>query len=253
MADEKVVLAELVKMSQTLGKPDNDYVILGEGNTSARIDQDSFYVKASGKYLSQSNEETFVKVNLACALDILQAGDLSDEEIKDALFAACSDPANKLKPSIETTFHATLLSLPGVSFVGHTHPVAVNSLMCSINAQEILKGRVFPEEIVLCGIEPVYIPYLDPGLELGRVIRDRVTRYLDEQGCAPKVIVMQNHGVIACGATGHEVEAITAMWCKTCRVLAGAVAFGGVHYLTQANVERIYTRPDEHYRKEQFK
>jgi len=48
------------------------------------------------------------------------------------------------------------------------------------------------------------------------------------------------------------VEAITAMACKTARILAGAHIFGGVHYMTKENVERIYTRPDEHCRREQF-
>lgn len=251
--DERTVLSELVSMSARLGKPENDYVILGEGNTSAKINDDFFYVKASGKYLSAADESTFVKVRSKDALAILDAGDLSDEEIKDALFAVCADPANKMKPSVETTFHAFLLSLPDVNFVGHTHPTAVNSLLCSVNAEKILQGRVFPDEIVYCGIQPIYIEYVDPGLELARIIRDRSYRFIEEQGCTPKVILIQNHGLIAIGKSAHEVEAITAMWCKTCRVLAGAHIFGGVNYFTKENVERIYTRPDEHYRKQQFK
>ncbi len=251
--DEMTVLRELVAMSARLGKPENDYVILGEGNTSARINDDLFYVKASGKYLSLSDENTFVKVKSEDALAILDAGDLTDEEIKDALFAVCADPANKMKPSVETTFHAFLLSLPDVNFVGHTHPTAVNSLLCSVNAEKILQSRIFPDEIVYCGIQPIYIEYVDPGLELARLIRDRSFAFIKEHGCTPKVILIQNHGLIALGKTAHEVEAITAMWCKTCRVLAGAHVFGGVHYFTRENVERIYTRPDEHYRKQQFK
>ncbi len=99
--DERTVLNELVSMSLTLGKPENDYVILGEGNTSAKIDDDYFFVKASGKYLSKSDPGTFVKVKLKEALAVLDKGSLSDEEIKDALFAVCADPANKLKPSVD--------------------------------------------------------------------------------------------------------------------------------------------------------
>lgn len=253
LMDEQTVLSELVSMSLTLGKPENDYIILGEGNTSAKIDDDHFYVKASGKYLSRSDNETFVKVRLKDALAVMDAGELTDEEIKDSLFAVCADPENKLKPSVETTFHAFLLSLPDVNFVGHTHPTAVNSLLCSVNAEEILSGRIFPDEIVYCGVEPIYIEYVDPGLELARIIRERARVFMDEQGCVPKVILVQNHGLIATGKTAHEVEAITAMWCKTCRVLAGASVFGGIRYFTRENVERIYTRPDEHYRKQQFK
>lgn len=252
MIDEHAALRELVKMSLELGKPENDYVILGEGNTSARIDKTAFFVKASGSYLAAASENTFVKVLLQKALDIMDAGDLDDQQIKDALFAAAADPDNKLKPSVETTFHAFLLTLPGVNFVGHTHPTAVNSLLCSVNAQEVLKGRIFPDEIVYCGLEPIFIEYVDPGVRLSLIIRERSLEYLESHGVPPKVILVQNHGLIACGSSAHEVEAITAMWCKTCRVLAGATVFGGVNYFTRENVDRIYTRPDEHYRRQQF-
>jgi len=247
-----VVLDELVAMSQYLGKPENDYVILGEGNTSAKVG-DCFYVKASGKYLANSDRGTFVKVKHREALAILDGGDLTDDQIKNALLATCADPANKVRPSVETTFHAYLLSLPEVNFVGHTHPAAVNSLMCSVNAEKILQGRIFPDEIVYCGVAPMYVPYIDPGLGLARAIRERVLRFTEAEGVAPKVILIQNHGLIALGKTAHEVEAITAMWCKTCRVLMGASIFGGINYFTKENVDRIYTRPDEHYRKQQLK
>ena len=41
-------LGQLVTMSGNLGDPANDYVILGEGNSSAIVDENSFWVKASG-------------------------------------------------------------------------------------------------------------------------------------------------------------------------------------------------------------
>ena len=42
------VLEQLVSLSNTLGQPEMDYAILGEGNTSARADEATFYVKCSG-------------------------------------------------------------------------------------------------------------------------------------------------------------------------------------------------------------
>ena len=41
-------LSDLINMTRALGEPAMDYVIIGEGNTSMRIDEDSFFVKASG-------------------------------------------------------------------------------------------------------------------------------------------------------------------------------------------------------------
>lgn len=251
--DEKTVLAELITMSRELGRPENDYVVLGEGNTSAKINDDYFYVKASGKYLAESDETTFVKVKLKDALSILDKGNLSDDEIKELLLAACANPNENLRPSIETTFHAFLLSLPGVNFVGHTHPTPVLSIMCSNRAEDLIRGRITPEEIVFCGVEPIYVEYGDPGLTLGRKIRESVTKYIDKHGCNPKAIYVQNHGLIALASTANEVQAITAVACKVARAIVGAALLGGVHYLSKEDVDRIYIRPDEAYRIEQVK
>ena len=250
--DKAAVLAELVRMSTSLGQPDKDYAILGEGNTSARIDDDTFYVKESGAYLATAAAEQFVEVRASAVLDMLEVEHLTDEEIKDRLTAARVSPSSG-HPSIETVFHAYLLTIPGVNFVGHTHPVAVNTLLCSNEAREIIKSRVFPDEIIFCGIRPIFLPYMDPGVELARQIREGVIEFTQAERVRPKAILMQNHGLIALGSTSGEVEAITAMWVKTARVLAGAYALGGIHYLTTENVNRIYTRPDEEYRVRQFK
>ncbi|MDH7601217.1 MAG: class II aldolase/adducin family protein [Armatimonadota bacterium] len=250
---EKEILAQLIAMSRELGRPENDYVILGEGNTSAKIDEEHFFVKASGKYLADSDENTFVKVKLNGALAILDKDNLTDDQIKELLFAACADPDSSIRPSIETTFHAFLLSLPGVNFVGHTHPTPILAMMCSINAENIIRGRICPEEIVFCGPESVYVEYGDPGLALGKKIRESVYRYIDKHGCNPKVIYVQNHGLIALAGTADEVIAATAVACKAARALTGAMIFGGVRYLPEEDVERIYVRPDEAYRLEQLK
>jgi len=96
------------------------------------------------------------------------------------------------------------------------------------------------------------MPYVDPGVKLARAIRQTVEDYIEAEQVVPKVILMQNHGFIALGSNAHEVEAITAMGVKTARVLAGAYQLGGIHYMTQDNINRIYTRPDEDYRRRQF-
>ena len=44
------------------------------------------------------------------------------------LLQACRVHENGRTPSVETLFHAGLLSLPGVHFIGHTHITSVNSL-----------------------------------------------------------------------------------------------------------------------------
>ena len=62
------VLDELAAMSAELGLPSHDYAILGEGNTSARADEDGFWIKASGTSLAGATRENFVRVRLAPVL-----------------------------------------------------------------------------------------------------------------------------------------------------------------------------------------
>ena len=72
--------------------------------------------------------------------------------------------------------------------------------------------------------------------------------YQETYGVPPKTIYMQNHGFIALARTAPEVENIHEMADKAARVMLGAFACGGPTFLTPDNVDRIYTRPDEHYR-----
>jgi rhamnose utilization protein RhaD (predicted bifunctional aldolase and dehydrogenase) len=246
------ILAQLVSMTKNLGDPALDYAILGEGNSSARIDDETFWVKASGAEMRTIGAGGFVQVSFGRVLEMLHAGSLSDVEVKASLEAARVDPEAKARPSVETVLHALALKLDGVNFVGHTHPTAVNAILCSQQPEEAVAGRLFPDEIVYCGPAPIYIPYTDPGVPLAKAVRDAIDGYLDEYHEVPKVILMQNHGLIALGKTASEVENVTAMYVKTARVILGAYALGGLHFMTPEAVARIHTRPDELHRRKEW-
>lgn len=239
------VLSQLISMSRLLAEPSRDLVIMGEGNTSARADADSFWVKASGTSLHGIEAGGFVRMRFQPVLAMLEASGLDDAQIKERLIAAKADLTAKEHPSIETMLHALILSQPNVHFVGHTHPIAVNAIMCSRHAQEAIAGRLFPEEVAFCGPAPAYVPYADPGLPLAHAVEDSLTRYTEEWGEPPKVVLMQNHGLIALGRSAAEVETVTAMYVKTARVLLGTYALGGPRFLSDRDVQRIHTRPDE--------
>jgi len=241
------ILQQLVDFSRRLGEPANDYAILGEGNTSASVDNESFYVKASGATLHGIGPEGFVRVRCAPVMAMLDQEQLSDDAIRDGMMAACVD-ASARRPSVETLFHAYFLSLPAVHFVGHTHPTPVNPILFACTGQALLQGRIFPDEIVCCGIAPAWIAYTDPGQPLAREIRWRTESYREEYGLYPRILLMENHGLIALGDTPQAVESATAMFVKTCRILLATTALGGPRFLSEENVRRIYTRPDEKYR-----
>jgi rhamnose utilization protein RhaD (predicted bifunctional aldolase and dehydrogenase) len=205
-------------------------------------------VKASGAQLRTAGPEQFVRVNSRVVLAMLDAGEQSDAKVKEALREARIDPPEDVMPSVETFLHAVCLELEGIGFVGHTHPTTINALTCSRSFEEALSGRLFPDEIVMCGAVPLLLPYVDPGLALARELRRRLREYTGAQGTAPKSIHLQNHGFIALGATAVQIEGITAMAVKAARIRAGTFASGGPNPLPAEQVRRIDGRPDEAYR-----
>lgn len=236
----------LVLLSHELGREDRGMAILGEGNASTRC-ADGLLIKASGRNLGALARDGVVACRGAPLVGLMDSAEAPDERVEEALMASRVDPAAP-KPSVEAIFHAYLLSLPGVEWVGHVHPVSVNGILCSKRAAEFAARRVFPDEVVCCGAESVFVPYVDPGLRLAVVIRREVEAFIQRRREQPRVIVLANHGVITLGGTASAVLGAMLMVSKAAAIWHGAVAMGGPTFLSEADVARIAGRADEHYR-----
>lgn len=240
-------IQSLIKLSHELGVESRGLAILGEGNTSARIDEHTFLVKASGTSLSTLGPEDVVECRFDAVLPLLEKGDLTDAEIDHALLEARVNK-NAKKPSVETIFHAYLLTLPGINFVGHTHSTTVCQILSSHLGRVFAEHRLAPDEIVCCGVASVYVPYTDPGLKLARAIRENTEAFIKKYQRQPRIILMQNHGVIALGPTWQAVLSASLMVEKAAKIFVGAHALGGPTFLSPESVARIAGRPDELYR-----
>jgi rhamnose utilization protein RhaD (predicted bifunctional aldolase and dehydrogenase) len=247
-------LDELVALSLQLGEPERDLAILAEGNSSARIDDRSFWVKASGTSLARAGHpDDYVAVRMAPLLHTLQSGEELDEpEVKRRLRDAAVDGGEGRPPSIETFVHAACLDAGAATFVAHTHPTAMNSLLCSDRAREAYAGVVFPDEAVMCGPRPLIVEYAAPGLELGRAVLDGLHEFIVRHGEPPRVLLLLSHGLFALGSSGPEAAAITAMAVKAARVRAGALAAGKLRFLPDGEAERLYGREDERARRQRL-
>ncbi|MFA6286614.1 MAG: class II aldolase/adducin family protein [Opitutaceae bacterium] len=240
--------SRMLELSHQLGREERKLAILGEGNTSARLSADTFVVKASGSNLATLSAPGTAECRFDKLVPLLASAEMTDEAVDQALFDARVSTDSK-KPSVEAIFHAYLLTLPGVNFVGHTHPITVNQVLCSNHAHLFATRRLFPDEIVCCGVESVLVPYTDPGLKLSQAIKAAVESYINRLSRAPRVILLENHGLIALGATPESVLAATLMAAKAAEIFMGAAAISAVpRFLSPAQIERIAGRPDEHYR-----
>ncbi len=160
-------------------------LIQGPGGNTSIKDGDVMWIKASGKELADAvTSEIFVAVDRkAAAAEAQGAGDGTCK-------ATVLDPSVPLRPSIETTFHAALKW----RVVAHTHSVAVLSHATSP------EGRKAAQRLI-GDLDPVFVPYAKPGLPLTKAILDRITP-------KTRLIVLENHGLIVCGETVAETEAL---------------------------------------------
>ncbi|MFZ0828540.1 MAG: class II aldolase/adducin family protein [Verrucomicrobiia bacterium] len=246
------ITQDLLNLSHEIGREDRGLALLGEGNTSARLTGETFLVKASGTCLGTLKEDDVVECRLSALLPMLDMENLTDQQVDDALLASRVDPKAK-KPSVEAVFHAWLLSLPGIKFVGHSHATTVNQILCSPRARDFAVNRMFPDEVVCCGVASVFIPLTDPGLKLAQAIRRETEAFIQQHKREPRVVLMQNHGLITLGGTWQSVLAAMLMAEKAARIFVGAADLGGPVFLSEETIARIAGRPDEAYRQRVLK
>lgn len=160
-------------------------LIQGPGGNTSIKDAEVMWIKASGKELADAvTSEIFVAVDRKAAQ--AEAGGAGDGTCK----ATVLDPAITLRPSIETTFHAVL----DWRVVAHTHSVAVLTHVTSPAGCQVAQAK-------LADLDPVFIPYGKPGVALTRAIVERIT-------AQTRLILLENHGLIVCGETTAETEAL---------------------------------------------
>lgn len=188
---------DLIKISRSYGSK-KEYVIAGGGNTSYKT-EDRLWIKASGFALSTISEEGFAVMNRKKLAKISINEYSSDpfereSQIKDDLAEATI--TKDKRPSVETSFHDAIR----YKFVVHLHPTAVNGIMCSNKAEELVKP-VFGEEAI-------YIPYIDPGYILFKAVETKILEFRAARGYDPKVILLQNHGIFVSADTSKEITSI---------------------------------------------
>lgn len=186
MTDPDLLTPDFRALSAALGQ--DPLQVQGPGGNTSIKAGNVMWIKASGTELADAETaDIFVAVDRAAAVDEAQ-GHRGDGSCKETVL----EPAITLRPSIETTFHAAL----DWAVVVHTHSVATLTHAISPEGRLALDKK-------LAGLPFVRVPYAKPGLPLTREILSRV----QPDTC---VIVLQNHGLICCGATVPEVHELIA-------------------------------------------
>lgn len=246
--------SELIQLAHVLGDPPNDLCIEAEGNVSADAGDGTLWIKGSGKAMRQIDADGFAHVHQEPVLRVLYGtADLSESDVRAALNAALVDPAAKTLPSTETYMHAGLIQMTGCTYIAHSHPTPLLSILALPEARQLAERRLFPDEIVLCGPATCFVPYVAPGLPLARAIVASVKEFNERYRILPKTLWLENHGLIVLACSGREAASTSLMAVKAARVLLGALQTGReLKWLTDEEVAQIHHWPDEHYRQSQL-
>ena len=194
-------LNEFILMSKYAGER-FDLVQAGGGNTSVKLDKDEMCIKASGYLLSEINENNgYVIVDNKKILEILNNQTIineKDKKIRDKISSSKVQETilkKKLKPSIETFLHALLLK-----YTLHVHSISVNILTSHVN---------WIDKVMQLGDSVLPIKYETPGIDLAIELKKQIQIYKRKKGRMPKVICLQNHGLIVTSNDFTEIKKIT--------------------------------------------
>lgn len=240
--DPSVVPGDLVALTRSLGDPQKDLVIVAEGNTSYRLSDTEILVKVSGVRMAEASAEDFVVCEFEALIEIMDDAATDQAAITAALDAGQHGGAHR-RGSIETLVHAAVQSLQRTTWVAHTHPTAAVALLSSVHAATAFDQFVYSDEAVVIG-SALFVPYAQPGIDLGRAVLAALRSYHAEHGSLPSLVLMGNHGIVALSDTAAGAEAISLMATKACRVRLDAIAAGGVIPLPADSTAKFLARPD---------
>lgn len=212
----------LLKLSKYVSK----YCVGMEGNISGKADK-TMFIKASGSRLSELTEDDLVEFNL------------DGKQVSN----------HNKRGSMELTFHLKLLSFNEINFVSHTHPTNTLKILCSNMGDEFSKKRLFPDQVIFNGEKSCYVPYVKPGNDLTKVISEHVYQFINNENVFPKLILLQNHGIIACGKTIDECVMISEICEKSAEIFIGANILGYPNYLSDNSISELTMDINEKYRK----
>jgi rhamnose utilization protein RhaD (predicted bifunctional aldolase and dehydrogenase) len=240
--DPTLTSPQLEQLTRSLGDPAKDLVILAEGNTSQRLDDDRIVVKASGANLATCTAADFVVVSVSEVMALVLSEEATQADLTRVLDAGVHEGRQR-RGSIEALIHAAVQSVAPAEFVAHTHPTDVIAILASVHAETEFDRAVYSDEAVVVG-RPLFVPYAQPGLDLGRVFHQRLVERFEEDGVLPSLILLGNHGILTIAETPEGAEAISLMAVKSARVRLRAHAAGGTAPLTHEAVAKYVARDD---------
>lgn len=161
----------------------NPLLVQGAGGNASWKDGDTLWIKASGTWLADAQQQDiFVPVDLDALRVALSTGNFAVTPVVRG--------TSTLRPSIETVLHALMPH----QVVVHVHAIDVLAHLVQRDWQDVLAKRIGTQ------MRWVAAGYRKPGAELAAEVAAALS------GAEANVVFLENHGVVVGGASVQEVE-----------------------------------------------
>ncbi len=197
------------------------------------------------------NHGIFVAAGSADEIKSIYAG--IESRLKDSFNALpeaeelkMSDKIFRLLPAVRM-----LLSEQELKIATAFHNSAISEFIADKKAFERNISQPFnPDQVVYCGSEYVFIEDNDNEEELIQIIRKKIDDFRNRREMMPKVIFLQNMGVVVAGNSAASVEILKDMVNDFCQISKFSQNYGGPHPLNPQQVAFIESWEVENYRKQ---
>jgi rhamnose utilization protein RhaD (predicted bifunctional aldolase and dehydrogenase) len=226
----------LVDLARLLGTHPDKVVVLDEGFVGGKV-HGHMVISRPGVRLGSLDRGDLIHFNPAPLLELLRADQPKRPAEEEALLASRLQEDAPI-PSSDAYVVADLLERCGSRMIVHVQPVVINQILASPRARQFADRRITLSEVFSCGLSTTLVPYADPGTALAKEVRTKVNLWRDRARIDPKVILLQNNGMIVLGDSPEEVVETVEKMVRAAEVFVGASLLGGPQFLTVANIGR---------------
>jgi rhamnose utilization protein RhaD (predicted bifunctional aldolase and dehydrogenase) len=221
---------------QLYGRADR-LVIYDEGLVAAKLDR-YIIVSRPGARLGSLEFGDLIHIDPGPLLELLKVDQLKRQVEEETLTGSRVRDDFPI-PGPETYFVADLLARSESHLLAHVQPILINQILASPRARQFADRRITLTEVSGCGVATAMVGYADPGAVLAKEIRHKVNLWRDRARVEPKIVLLQNNGMVVIGDTPAEIIETIDKILKAAEVFIGASVLGGPQFLTVANIGRV--------------
>lgn len=229
---------DLVSLAHRIGTHPSRLVLWNEGSVAAQLPGGRLAVSQANATLDKLCAAELAEFELEKVQALTSRESFVEDDLEEARSTGAGATVG-VRPCQDLFLYADLFVTDSLLFAAHTQPVPVNQILCSPRARQFADRRNLPYEVLIGGPASVLVPFAPPGAPLAREMRRKLALWYDRYKTPPKVILIQNHGMIALGSSIDEVIMLTEMTIKFAEVFLGASMMGGPEFLKPALVAQI--------------